>query len=92
MATAPALSAPNLLKLVRDNRLVDPVRLDPVLKGLPPEATDAPDPKAVAEALVANKLLTKFQTTLLIQGKSRTLTIAGTLRTARNWSRGAAPT
>ncbi|HKB05171.1 MAG TPA: protein kinase [Gemmataceae bacterium] len=80
MATAPALSAPNLLKVLRDNRLVDPSRLDPVLKSLPPEAADAPDPKAVADALVANRLLTKFQTSLLIQGKSKTLTIAGKYR------------
>jgi serine/threonine protein kinase len=80
VATAPALSAPNLLKIVRDHRLVDPDRLEPVLKTLPPEAADSTDPKVLAEALIANRLLTKFQTALLVQGKSRTLTIAGKYR------------
>jgi eukaryotic-like serine/threonine-protein kinase len=80
VSTSPALSAPNLLKIVRHHKLADPERVDAVLKTLPAEAADAPDSKAVADALIAAGLLTKFQTTLLLQGKSRSLTIAGKYR------------
>jgi len=80
VSTAPALTAPSLLQIVRAHRLVETERLDAFVKTLPKETLDAPDPKRLAESLVGARLLTKFQAALLLQGKSRSLTIAGKYR------------
>ena len=44
MTTAPALTAPSLLQIVRAHRLVETERLDAFLKTVPQETIDAPDP------------------------------------------------
>jgi autotransporter-associated beta strand protein len=80
VSTAPALSASNLLKIVRHHKLADPDRLDEVVKSLPAHIADAQDSQPMADALVAAGLLTRFQSSLLLQGKSRSLTIAGKYR------------
>ena len=80
MSTSPALTAPTFLQIVRAHRLVDAERLESVLKALPKETAEAEDPKQLATALVSARLLTKFQATLLLQGKSRSLSIAGKYR------------
>src|SRR5262249_1318401 len=80
VSPSPALTAPHLLRIIRAHHLVEADRLESFLKTVPPDTIDAEDPKRLAEAIVAARLLTKFQATLLIQGKSRSLSIAGKYR------------
>ncbi|HJZ92047.1 MAG TPA: protein kinase [Gemmataceae bacterium] len=80
MSTPSALTAPHLLQILRGQQLADPERLSAVLRQLPPGVAEGSDSKALADALVAAQVVTKFQASLLLQGKSRSLMIAGKYR------------
>jgi autotransporter-associated beta strand protein len=81
MATiAPSMTAELFLRQVRESKLTEPNQLDAVLAKLPAPIKDGEDPKPLARALIEHRLLTKFQATLVLQGKARSLTVASKYR------------
>ncbi len=72
MATA-IITNSAFLKIIRDNKLVDADKLEECLRNVAQSVQTGEDPLPVADALVENRLLTRFQANLLTEGKSRSL-------------------
>lgn len=80
MAATAVMTSATLLRIIRDNKLVEEEPLQACLNTLSPEVVNGDDPSPIADALVEKKLLTRFQANLLIQGKSKSLRITSKYR------------
>jgi serine/threonine protein kinase len=72
---ATAMTSSGFLKVIRDNKLVDEGQLQQCLQAVSKAVKEGADALPIADALVENRLLTRFQANLLTQGKSRSLRI-----------------
>lgn len=80
MATTAVMTSSSFLSIIRDNKLVEEEKLQTVLRALPAVAVTGDDALPIADALVEQKLLTRFQANLLLNGKSRSLRITSKYR------------
>ncbi len=80
MATTAVMTCSAFLSIIRENKLVDEEKLQSVLRTLSPSALTGDDALPIADAIVENKLLTRFQANLLLQGKSKSLRITSKYR------------
>src|SRR5262245_57078098 len=74
------MSSSTFLSLIRQNGVVDEGRLEDFLKGQPEELRRGEDARPLADALIRARLLTQFQSNLLMTGKARNLRIASKYR------------
>ena len=74
------MSADTLLRIIRENQLVDATALAACIATLTPEQLGTAEAIALADALVEKRLLSRFQANLLIQGKSKSLRITSKYR------------
>jgi len=80
VAATAVLNTSTLLKILRENSLVDEDKLTACLKILSPDEQSSEDAQPLADALVEQRLLTRFQANLLLQGKSKSLRITSKYR------------
>lgn len=80
MATTAVMTASNFLSVIRENKLIEEEKLQPVLRTLSPNVLTGDDALPIADAIVENRLLTRFQANLLLQGKSKSLRITSKYR------------
>src|SRR5437879_2236856 len=73
---APTTSG-EFLELIRKSGVLEPQRLDAYLQPLQAAGTVPETPRALAEALIRDGLLTRFQADQLLAGKWRNFLISG---------------
>ena len=79
-ATTAVMASSAFLSIVRENKLIDEDKLQSVLRSLSQAALTGGDALPIADAIVEQKLLTRFQANLLLQGKSKSLRITSKYR------------
>jgi autotransporter-associated beta strand protein len=80
VATTAVLTSSALLSIIRENKLIAEEKLQAVLRDLSPTVLSGEDALPLCDALVEQKLLTRFQVNLLLQGKSKSLRITSKYR------------
>jgi serine/threonine protein kinase len=79
-AATAVMTASTFLSIIRQNSLIDEEKLQAVLRTLSPAVLTGEDALIIADSIVENKLLTRFQANLLLQGKSKSLRITSKYR------------